>query len=119
MGKLATTKMSSKCQVVIPEDFRKEMGLRTGTNSWSWEAATWLFSRRSHHRREQTSMTHRRGAPAGWVWPNDRRSQPERSIPQLAAGAEHVLEHLVVVGLLLQTGIGAREQDQGDVGGVG
>lgn len=31
MGKLATTKMSSKGQVVIPEDIRKEMGLRTGT----------------------------------------------------------------------------------------
>ena len=31
MRKLATTKMSSKGQVVIPEDIRKEMGLRTGT----------------------------------------------------------------------------------------
>ena len=31
MGKLATTKMSSKGQIVIPEDIRKEMGLRTGT----------------------------------------------------------------------------------------
>ncbi len=31
MGKLATTKMSSKGQVVIPEDIRKEMGLTTGT----------------------------------------------------------------------------------------
>ena len=31
VGKLATTKMSSKGQIVIPEDIRKEMGLRTGT----------------------------------------------------------------------------------------
>ena len=31
MGKLATTKMSSKGQVVIPEEIRKELGLRTGT----------------------------------------------------------------------------------------
>lgn len=30
MSKLATTKMSSKGQVVIPEDIRNEMGLRAG-----------------------------------------------------------------------------------------
>ncbi len=30
MAQLATTKMTSKGQVVIPEDIRKRLGLRTG-----------------------------------------------------------------------------------------
>jgi len=31
MSSIATTKMSSKGQIVIPEEIRKKLGLRTGT----------------------------------------------------------------------------------------
>ena len=41
MLNVATTRMYSKGQVVIPEDIRKQLRLKADRNSWSWARTMW------------------------------------------------------------------------------